>query len=406
MIHVCFCLHDKTGRYAKFTGTAMMSVFENTNGKVTAHILHDNSLSADDREKFSYLAGQYDQRVKFYNVAELCADKLDYIQQTFADASESRYSIAMFYRFLIPQIFPANIEKIIYLDSDIIVNLDIKELWRIDLEDKPLAAANESEIDAERLKLTLDFKYLIKQNLVDYDDYFNSGVLLMNLNFLRNDEENINRGLQFLSENPQMIWPDQDVLNYLYAGNYVKLAEKFDVFVDVERSKSAEVRPAIYHYAVEALTLNMRDPHNRLWMDYFILTPWFDAEAIGRIYIGVQQLHAELKTAMVQVSTVMSGKTRAFFADPDDFDALKEIFYVRDDEQIIRAESEDSLKKLLNAMKKSRGKKVFFIMIPNFPFQTLVDAGFEPGKDFVNGLEFLSDEQGMPLNSHPMIQAL
>ena len=31
MIHVCFSLHDKTGAYAKFTGTAMLSLFENLN---------------------------------------------------------------------------------------------------------------------------------------------------------------------------------------------------------------------------------------------------------------------------------------------------------------------------------------------------------------------------------------
>ena len=31
MIHVCFGLHDKDGRYSKFTGTAMTSLFENCN---------------------------------------------------------------------------------------------------------------------------------------------------------------------------------------------------------------------------------------------------------------------------------------------------------------------------------------------------------------------------------------
>ena len=30
MIHVCFGLHDKTGRYSKFTGTTMLSMFENS----------------------------------------------------------------------------------------------------------------------------------------------------------------------------------------------------------------------------------------------------------------------------------------------------------------------------------------------------------------------------------------
>ncbi|MBR3050926.1 MAG: hypothetical protein IKG61_05695 [Selenomonadaceae bacterium] len=59
MIHVCFGLYDKTGSYSKFTGTAMLSLFENTSADVTVHILHDETLTQDNREKFIYLAGRY-----------------------------------------------------------------------------------------------------------------------------------------------------------------------------------------------------------------------------------------------------------------------------------------------------------------------------------------------------------
>ena len=77
MIHVCFALRDETGYSAKFVGTAMLSMFENIFKplpSITVHILHDNTLTADNRSKFSYLAGRYGQQVKFYNVVELCAD--------------------------------------------------------------------------------------------------------------------------------------------------------------------------------------------------------------------------------------------------------------------------------------------------------------------------------------------
>ena len=101
----------------------------------------------------------------------------------------------------------------------------------------------------------------------------------------------------------------------------------------------------------------------------------------------------------------MSGKTRGFFAPPNNINELKKFFRIRDDEEIIPAENQDSLKKLLDAMNASRGKKVFFIMVP-FPFQILIQAGFAPGRDFVNGFEFLSEAQGVPLNSYPLIQAM
>ena len=121
MIHVCFALYDKTGRYSKFTGTAMTSIFKNTASEVTVHILHDDTLPADNRDKFIYIAGRYGQRVKFYNVEVLCADRIAEIKRLFPAANQTRYSIAMFYRFLILKVFPPEVEKVIYLDSDIIL---------------------------------------------------------------------------------------------------------------------------------------------------------------------------------------------------------------------------------------------------------------------------------------------
>ena len=75
MIHVCFGLHDKNGRYSKFTGTAILSLLENTSSEVTIHILHDNTLSTDNHDKFIYLVGRYGQHVKFYNVERVFLQK-------------------------------------------------------------------------------------------------------------------------------------------------------------------------------------------------------------------------------------------------------------------------------------------------------------------------------------------
>jgi len=132
MVHVCFGLHDEDGRYSKFTGTAILSMFENCPAPppcITVHILHDNTLADDNREKFLSIAESYGQLIKFYNVEKICADEINYISQLFKMEHTSEiFSIGKFYRLLAPQIFPDEIEKIIYLDSDIIVNLDINEL--------------------------------------------------------------------------------------------------------------------------------------------------------------------------------------------------------------------------------------------------------------------------------------
>ena len=409
MIHVCFGLHDKTGHYSKFTGTAMLSLFENLitpPQSTTVHILHDNTLTQDNREKFVYLAGQYNQLVKFYNVEVSCADKIAEFKKLLDSIAPTR-TLADLYRFLIPNVIPNELKKIIYLDSDIIVNLDIQEFWQVNLGDSPLAVVPEMQSYVP----TNPLHYLCRKGFVKAEDFFNSGVLMINLKKFRDEEENLKRGLRFRMDHPECDGTDQSVLNYCFSTESVKLPQKFNVLVEYARmNNDFETANRICHYITSSrgrgYGLNIRDPFNRLWMKYFVKTPWFDEETIGRLYNGVQQMHVSLKQSMVNLSAMMSGKTRAFFILPHDIDGLKKFFSIRDDEEIILAENQTSLQKLLDAMKKSQGKKVFFIMLPNFPFQALIQAGFVPNRDFVNGLEFLSEAQGLPLNSYQFINAM
>ncbi|MBQ4404624.1 MAG: hypothetical protein II857_09470 [Selenomonadaceae bacterium] len=365
-------------------------------------------MTSDNRDKFSYVAGQFNQLVKFYNVEALHADKINEFWRLIPAIKTAWSTIGTFFKLLIPEVIPADVDKVIYLDSDMLVNLDIQELWKINLDDKPLAAVLEMEANAFNYK-THDAaqKYLLTAGFVKYEEYFNAGLLLMNLKYLRQAEELIMSGVKWRGEHPQCNCFDQDIWNYLFSKNYFRLPEKFDRFICNERSQGRiEIQNAIYHCTNPTLGLNVNEPFNRLWLKYFMKTPWFDEETIGRLYAGVQKMHIELKQSLVNLSAMMSGKTRAFFTPPRDVDGLKKFFLIRDDEEIILAENQASLQKLLDAMNASRGKKVFFIMLPAFPFQALIQAGFVPNSDFVNGLEFLSEAQGLPLNSYPLIKAM
>ena len=108
MIHICFGVYDKDGRYSKFTGT-------------TIHILHDNTMSLYNYEKFVYLAGKYGQQIKFYNVEKICADKMEEIKKLFPRVDIARFTVGAMYRLVIAKVLPANINKAIYLDSDMLV---------------------------------------------------------------------------------------------------------------------------------------------------------------------------------------------------------------------------------------------------------------------------------------------
>lgn len=405
MIHVCTAFRDETGSLAKFAGTAMLSVFENIFRplpSVTVHILHDNTLTDDNREKFSYLAGRCNQLVKFYNVEELCADKLAEMFKLLPDDAAARFNKAMLYKFFVPQVLPATLGKVIYLDPNVVVNLDVSELWRVELGDKILGAVPALEIGAD---LPNQDK-AVADGLLKREDYFSSAIMLMNLELLRGEEQKILDGIKFAGEKNYLTFLDQTVLNHCFDQRTTKLPAQFNCFVRLARSKKESVAKKIYCYTTYSLQLDMRDPFNALWLEYFTKTPWFNAETLTKLFANFQQIHTRLKKSMTNLTIALNGKTRGFCATPNHVDELKKLFRVRDDEEFIVLENQKSLQKLVNAMKKSRGKKIFFIMAQGFPLNVLAKAGFVFGADYLNALEFLSEEQGMAMNSYPMIHAM
>lgn len=412
MIHVCFCMNDRTGHYSKFVGTAMLSIFENSNApsfppSITIHLLHDNTLTADNRNKFSYIAERYGQIVKFYNMEELCAHKIKEIADLLPKANKMRFTFAMYYRFFIPYVLPQEIKKAIFLDADMIVNLDIAELYQIDLGEKVLGVVPNH---TQRINSS-------SGNL----NYFNSGMLLMNIPAFRSEEENLKNSLKFLAENNPDKAYDQEILNHCFEKKTLHLPVKFNRLLKWERSQNiVNTEGKIYHYShadsARSVGLDMNDHHNRLWMSYFIKTPWFGAESIGRLYKQFQEIRKDANNSILNIATIMERKSRAFFFEPGKLEEMKRIFAIRGNEEIILAENEDSIEKLIAAMKKSAGKKVFFIITgtflsqdffgKKFPFKRLTSEGFVKDKDFLKGWNLLSDENGMPFNSHPLIQVL
>ena len=407
MIHVCLSLYDKTGRYSKFTGTTMLSLFENTTSDVTVHILHDNTLTDDNRDKFIYLAGRYGQAVKFYNVKELCAERLDEFIKFFPVVKSAHVSVGTMYRLLLPEIISPEIEKLIYLDSDLIVNLDIKELWQIELGDKIFAAVPEILTFKTPDAMKKGFS-LCADDIVKCEDYFNAGVLAMNLNYLRGEYDTLLDGLKFSAQNPKYQgYLDQDILNYCFSTRALKLPNKFNRFTYYAR-RDGELASVgkIYHYAGGnfgyGVGLDLNDSFNQLWMNYFVKTPWFNVDSIGRLYEGFLNIRGELEKSTLKLSSMVSGKTRAFVVAENKLNVLVENFSVRNDEDVFAIESTLPLQKLINVMNASRGKKIFFILLPGFEFDRLTAAGFAKDKDFVDGFEFFSEK----FNSYSLVKAM
>ena len=408
MIHVCFALYDATGRYSKFTGTAMLSLLKNTASEIAVHILHDATLTPDNREKLLRIAERFNQRVNFYNVEEFCAAELNFLRNKLAAAMNSRLSIATFYRLLVKKILaPRGVRKVIYLDSDLIVNLDIAELWRQDLQNFPIAVVPE---EVATLGGFMPNKFLILTGRVRAEDYFCSGVMIIDL-------EKFADGLladaaNFLADKPQCDSLDQDFLNAVFSANYLKLENRFDSFVPADRWRKLPVAKKIYHYTGNSIGLDYSDGFNRLWLDCFSQTPWLDGDLFNRMNAAYKKPYLELfcsmKDSLARLSATMSGKARGFFVMANDLDTLKKIFAIRDDEEVILADAENSVANLAISMNNASGKKIFFVVVPDFKLVSdlLQQLRFVPDKDFLDASKFIMLETESDFPPFPLLKAL
>ena len=402
MIQVCFGIHDADGQYSKFVGTTMASIFENTSVPVTIHILHDATLTNDNREKFSYLAGQYGQHVKFHNVEAQCAREINFLKEKLSSVMSSRFSVGTFYRLLMKKILGGG--KVIYLDADIIVNLDLVEMWRQDMQN--FSVASVPEIEATFGNMIFN-KFLLKTGMVKRENYFCAGVMIFNLD--KFSENFFRDGIQFLAEHPSCECFDQDILNNFFSENYLKLDQKFDSFTDAERMRRAPVAKKIYHYAGQSIGLNFYDPYNKLWLENFSKTPWLNAESLNKIGREINNTIDQRIELTQWLMNVYATRRRVFCIEPNGIQFIKTLFSVRNDEKFIKMIDEKSFNELVSKMKAQRGKSVFFIFVPIYPpFRNdLLNLGFKEFDDFVNGFLFVTQRQyQQPRPEYNLIRAL
>lgn len=121
----------------------------------------------------------------------------------------SRYPKEIYYRIFAAMYLPDTVDRILYLDPDIIVNGSLEKLYELPMENYYFAAASHTGTLLRKLnELRLD----MEEDAL----YINSGVMLMNLNLLRK-EQNIEDVFDFIEKRKnQLILPDQDIISSLY----------------------------------------------------------------------------------------------------------------------------------------------------------------------------------------------
>lgn len=127
-----------------------------------------------------------------------------------------RFPIAACFRFLVPYLF--DFDRALYLDCDIIVNGNIMELQDVEMKNMACGMVEDQAGD----DITLHNRLLLNST------YFNSGVLLMNLDVWR--KENIcNKLISFMNQYPERcLYPDQDAINAILSDKIIPLNYKYN----------------------------------------------------------------------------------------------------------------------------------------------------------------------------------
>ena len=179
------------------------------------------------------------------NIGKLNALKFD-IEQLNLPIYINYISVETYFRLFGPLIIQDNIERLLYLDCDIICTDNIIDFYNSDFENKTIIAVDNIENEEirgfnkwrnEDLELPIDNKYI------------NAGVLLIDVNKYKNlyNLENI---LEYINNNYQiLIYQDQDVLNKLFYSE-IKLGDiRYNYQINYIDIGNEILNPCLVHYS-------------------------------------------------------------------------------------------------------------------------------------------------------------
>ena len=205
-------------------------------------------LRNDPRETFDiYTIGDGLRPEDWAGLEALCAGRgrihpVEVPSDLFAGAPVARYwTRAMYYRLLAAELLPRSLDRVLYLDPDILVINPVRALYDTDLEGDLMAAATHTGLLAG---ITDPVNRLRLENY-EAEAYYNSGVLLMDLTAMRREVRPADIFGYAREHADILLLPDQDVLNGLYGGQILGVddslwnydARRFDRYLLVSQGE-------------------------------------------------------------------------------------------------------------------------------------------------------------------------
>jgi lipopolysaccharide biosynthesis glycosyltransferase len=275
-ISVCFAADNN---YARPLASAILSLAYNCRAKSVVDIyVLDGGIHQTNRKRIEEMLVPY----KNVRVLWLIPD-----QAALTGLNDSGHvSLVTYYRILIPDVLPISVERVIYLDCDLIINGDISELWNANEHAHTMAVRDAGLRFVSNPSAIRDFQQF---GLEAEAHYFNAGVLVINVHKWRSEDISI-KLLKLLNQHSTRFrWWDQDALNIVLNKRWQPLDPIWNQLPAIfqyrewsespysqEQFEQAVSGPAIVHYASSVKPWKTIKPDRRdyLFYHYLDMTPW------------------------------------------------------------------------------------------------------------------------------------
>lgn len=306
-LHIAYTVSDE---FTHFLSVSMASILKNSNlaDEFIFYIL-GSDITPENKRKIESL-----KSIKNFDIEWITVHDKD-----FKD-TKAGVNMASNYRIRISSLKP-DLDKILFLDADMIITSSLAELYSLDLKNNYIAAVVDPGVK-------LQYEYTIKHKEKFPDRRFNTGLMLINLEKWRLDniEQKLLEGMKWYSKYYYM-WPDQNVMNMVFKDYILELPAKYNCcpllaqrgyYQQEGLEEEALQNPIVIHFCGTPKPWECFDirtckefntfqnkvsiNHNLLWDDIFWtyakLTPYY--EAFIAKYIDYRLKETQISAEMVK----------------------------------------------------------------------------------------------------------
>ncbi|MGO5543210.1 glycosyltransferase family 8 protein [Blautia sp. HCP3S3_H10_1] len=210
-----------TDSYISLLGISINSILMNRkNGEKVNLYICSPDLTSEHKTQLSDLVTVCGGNIHYIDIS-------DYAEHFHFQFDTSGFHPIVLARLFLTSYLPEDVDKVLYLDCDVIVNGNIWELEKVNLQDKAFGAVPE---------LCMPKKQKAEIGLGEKDTYFNCGVMLINLDYWREKRLSESFLEYFIKQNGMLLYNDQDILNHCCKDRIQKLSHTYNY------------NPALYYF--------------------------------------------------------------------------------------------------------------------------------------------------------------